>query len=112
PGADISPNLVADIVQGALQISGQACFAIKRVYVPESVLSPFLTRIEGVLREYVVGDGLDPATTLGPLHNRTQHERALSLLDSSTSEGGDAVAFGTLQAGLEKEGYFMRPHVV
>jgi acyl-CoA reductase-like NAD-dependent aldehyde dehydrogenase len=56
----------------------------------------------------VVGDGMDPATTMGPLKNAAQYKKALGYLD-------DARASGTIVAGGEPvagPGYFVRPTIV
>jgi acyl-CoA reductase-like NAD-dependent aldehyde dehydrogenase len=56
----------------------------------------------------IVGDGLDPATTMGPIQNASQYHKALGYLE-------DARASGTIIAGGEPvpgPGYFIRPTIV
>jgi acyl-CoA reductase-like NAD-dependent aldehyde dehydrogenase len=56
----------------------------------------------------VVGDGLDPATTMGPLQNAAQYKKALGYLE-------DARASGRIISGAApapSPGYFIRPTIV
>lgn len=58
---------VAAIVEGAMFNSGQSCSGVQRIYVHQSRYQEFLNQAEEVARRYVLGNPLDPATTLGPL---------------------------------------------
>jgi acyl-CoA reductase-like NAD-dependent aldehyde dehydrogenase len=56
----------------------------------------------------VVGDGLDAATQMGPLQNKTQFEKVKEFLE-------DARAHGKIIAGgkaLDRDGYFIAPTIV
>jgi acyl-CoA reductase-like NAD-dependent aldehyde dehydrogenase len=105
---DADPRAVAEgIYAAAMAIAGQACVAIKRVYVHESLYDAVCDELGRLARETVVGDGLEPGTQMGPLQNRAQFERVKGLLE-------DARRHGTVVAGglLEREGYFVRPTIV
>jgi acyl-CoA reductase-like NAD-dependent aldehyde dehydrogenase len=56
--------------------SGQVCLAIKRVYVARPVFAAVTEAVGDVLAAAVVGHGLDPASTLGPLASGPQLARA------------------------------------
>jgi acyl-CoA reductase-like NAD-dependent aldehyde dehydrogenase len=60
-------HAVENLVDGAFFNSGQSCCAIERIYVHSRVWDEFLDRFVALTREYVLGDPLDPATTLGPM---------------------------------------------
>ena len=60
---------VENIVDGAFFNSGQSCCGIERVYVDRSLFAEFVDRAAALASEYVLGDPLDPATTLGPMVN-------------------------------------------
>ena len=60
-------HAVENLVDGAFFNSGQSCCAIERVYVHARVWDEFLHRFVALTRDYVLGDPLDPATTLGPM---------------------------------------------
>ncbi len=60
-------HAVASLVEGAFFNSGQCCCGIERVYVHEKIYDEF---IEGFIAEtgnYVVGNPLEQATTMGPM---------------------------------------------
>jgi acyl-CoA reductase-like NAD-dependent aldehyde dehydrogenase len=98
----------AKILQGAMTNSGQICFAIKRVYVPESLYEAMCAELARLADQLVVGDGLDAATQMGPLQNKVQFDKVREFL-------ADAHANGRVIAGgkvLEREGYFIAPTVV
>ncbi|MPZ09014.1 MAG: aldehyde dehydrogenase family protein [Kiloniellaceae bacterium] len=58
---------VENIVDGAFFNSGQSCCGIERIYVHESLYRPFVERFVEVTGNYLLGDPLDPGTTLGPM---------------------------------------------
>jgi acyl-CoA reductase-like NAD-dependent aldehyde dehydrogenase len=60
-------HAVESLVDGAFFNSGQSCCAIERIYVHRQVWDEFLERFVGLTRDYVLGDPLDPATTMGPM---------------------------------------------
>lgn len=88
--------------------AGQICFSAKRVYVPNSIIEPFVAELVALSRKEHVGDGIDPATTMGPVQNRTQYERVLDLIESARTSG-TIVAGGDVVAG---GGYFVPPTII
>ena len=52
---------------GGFGTSGQRCTAASRVVVHEKVYRPFLEQFVARAKALRVGDGLDPATQMGPL---------------------------------------------
>jgi acyl-CoA reductase-like NAD-dependent aldehyde dehydrogenase len=101
-------EVAAKIFQGAMVNSGQVCLAIKRVYVPDSLYEAMCAELAALANATVVGDGLDAATQMGPLQNKTQFEKVKGFLD-------DARAHGKIIAGgkpLERDGYFIAPTIV
>ncbi len=58
---------IANLVDGAFFNSGQCCCGIERVYVHEGVYDEFVDGFVSLTRDYVVGNPLDAATTLGPM---------------------------------------------
>src|SRR5262249_50507097 len=106
---DTDPKEVAPkIYAAAMAIAGQACVAIKRLYVHDSLYHAVCDELGRLGREAVIGDGLEPGTQMGPLQNRAQFERVKGFLQ-------DARRNGTVVAGggaLEREGYFVRPTIV
>jgi acyl-CoA reductase-like NAD-dependent aldehyde dehydrogenase len=92
----------------AMDNAGQICLAAKRIFVPAGMYDEFCAEMARLADATVVGDGLDPATTMGPIQNAAQYAKALDYLD-------DARASGTIIAGGEAgdgPGYFVRPTIV
>lgn len=60
-------HAIANLVDGTFYNSGQCCCGIERIYVHEKVYDEF---VEGFIAEttnYIVGNPLDHATTMGPM---------------------------------------------
>jgi len=102
--AKIGPAVFA----AAFANNGQACIAIKRLYVHDSVYEPMCTELAKLADAAVIGDGLEPGTQFGPLQNRKQFERVLSLLEEAKTRG-KIIAGGE---ALNRRGYFIRPTIV
>ena len=60
-------HAVANLVDGAFYNSGQCCCGIERVYVHEKVYDEFVEGFIALTKDYVVGNPLDQATTMGPM---------------------------------------------
>jgi acyl-CoA reductase-like NAD-dependent aldehyde dehydrogenase len=60
-------HAVASLVDGAFFNSGQCCCGIERVYVHEKVYDQFVEGFIAETKNYVVGNPLEQATTLGPM---------------------------------------------
>ncbi len=107
---DADPAKVAPaLFQGAFRNSGQICIAIKRIYAEEKVAPALVEALAAEARKAVVGDGMDPDTTLGPINNRPQFERVCELVESARSDGGTFVTGGEPLPG---SGYFVPPTLV
>ncbi len=82
--------------------------AVKRIYAHESIYDALVIALGAEAKQAKLGDGLDPATTLGPIQNRRQFERVCELRDDARSRGH--LEEGALRpAG---DGYFVSPTVV
>src|SRR5262249_59092715 len=105
---DADPKEVAPKIYAAATVmSGQACMAIKRLYVHDSIYDAVCAELGQLARETVVGDGLEPGTQMGPIQNKAQFERVKGFLE-------DARQHGTIVAGgrvLDGEGYFVQPTI-
>jgi acyl-CoA reductase-like NAD-dependent aldehyde dehydrogenase len=66
--ADVNlEHAVANLVDGSFFNSGQSCCGIERIYVDEAVYDDFVQGFVELTKQYVLGDPLDPETTLGPM---------------------------------------------
>lgn len=114
-----SPVLVfddADIPRAAQLLAhlktlnaGQVCMAPGRFYVQEGVAPAFTEAFAAAMNQRVVGDGLDSATTMGPL----AHERRVGAMEAFTRDACERGA--TLLTGgsrLSRPGSFYPPTVL
>jgi succinate-semialdehyde dehydrogenase/glutarate-semialdehyde dehydrogenase len=94
---------------GKFRNAGQVCVSPTRFLVQEKVYDSFVDRFVGHAKAMKVGDGLDKATTMGPLAN----PRRIVAMESFI---GDAVKHGaTLRTGgnrIGNKGNFFEPTVV
>jgi acyl-CoA reductase-like NAD-dependent aldehyde dehydrogenase len=92
-----SPNVIfadADLdqaLEGALTgyvgNQGQNCFNGTRIFVERPIYDEFTQRLCEASNGLTIGDPFDPATVLGPLISREQHERVGRYVASGKSEG-------------------------
>ena len=66
PDADLDKT-IAELVDGSFFNSGQSCCAVERIYVARERFDDFVDGFVDLAGRYVLGDPLDPGTTLGPM---------------------------------------------
>jgi aldehyde dehydrogenase (NAD+) len=88
--------------------AGQICCAGTRLFVERAVFDEVVERVAAVGTALVQGDGMDPATQLGPLASAQQYERVNGYLEVGSQAGARAVIGG---APLAREGYFVPPTI-
>ena len=65
--------------------------AIKRLYVPADRLPDGGTRWSRALSRTVVGDGLEPEVTMGPVHTEAARDRVEAMIADAAPEATDVV---------------------
>ena len=60
-------HAIENLVDGAFYNSGQCCCGVERIYVDAAVYDDFVAGFTDLTRNYVVGNPLEQATTLGPM---------------------------------------------
>lgn len=107
---DVNPKEVAaEIFEGAFSQNGQACIAIKRLYVHEDVYNEMVAELSKLAEKTKLGDGLEPEVEMGPINNRAQLERVIELTEDARNNGAVIVTGGKQ---LERPGYFFPPTIV
>jgi acyl-CoA reductase-like NAD-dependent aldehyde dehydrogenase len=81
------PHAIENIVDGAYFNSGQSCCGLQRIYVHESVYERFTAGCVDLIRQYRLGEPLDPATTLGPVVRTAAAETIRAQLRSAIAAG-------------------------
>jgi acyl-CoA reductase-like NAD-dependent aldehyde dehydrogenase len=87
PDVDIDDALVEKIVGATFLTSGQVCMAIKRLYVHESKRAAMVDALVARVGREVVGDGLEPEVTMGPVHRPAARDRVEAMLEDATVRG-------------------------
>lgn len=80
-----------NVVDGAFFNSGQSCCAIERVYVHADVYLDFIAKAAEVTNQYVLGDPLDMATTLGPMVRTSSADFVRGQISEALSQGACAL---------------------
>jgi acyl-CoA reductase-like NAD-dependent aldehyde dehydrogenase len=80
-------HAIENIVDGAYFNSGQSCCGLQRIYVHESIYDRFAKGCVELIRNYKLGDPLDPETSLGPLVRTAAAEGIRSQLHASIAAG-------------------------
>lgn len=90
----------ADLDEAAKAISvgrffncGQACLAIKRLYVQEGVYDALLERLIERAKKLKPGNGMDRDSRMGPMHTETQRAEVEAQVQDAL-ERGARIAFG------------------
>lgn len=94
PGTHIEP-LLENLFWGCFINAGQTCAALKRLYVHESQYADVVDAFATYMRKISVGNGLDPATLVGPVSNRMQLDKVMSLVADARSAGARIVMGGS-----------------
>jgi len=98
-------------VAGIFAASGQTCIAGSRLLVQKSIYQQVLDGIVQRAQTLRMGDPLDPATEMGPVAHRAQHERVSGLISKAVDEGAKLVAGGPGDVPEAGPGFFVRPTV-
>ncbi|MFO1400959.1 MAG: aldehyde dehydrogenase family protein [Steroidobacteraceae bacterium] len=96
-------HAVENIVDGAYFNSGQSCCGLQRVYVHEKLHDAFVDGFVALTKQYVLGNPLDPATTLGPVVRTAAADTIRAQVQASIAAGArpvlDARDFAADRAG-------------
>ena len=107
---DVDPKAIAKKVFFASFVnSGQVCMAIKRIYAHEKIYDALCAALVEEAKRAVVGDGLDPATELGPIQNKMQYDKVVDILEDTKRRGATILAGGEVPEG---PGFFLPPTLV
>jgi acyl-CoA reductase-like NAD-dependent aldehyde dehydrogenase len=105
PDIDVE-KVASSAVVAKTRNTGQVCIAPQRFLVHASIAERFSAAVVAAANAQVVGHGLDPKTTVGPLINARQRDRVAELVDTS----GARVLTGGVRP--ERPGYFYAPTVL
>lgn len=92
---DADPVATARLsVQGKSRNAGQVCVSPTRFFVHESIYDCFVDEFARGANALKVGDGMDPASEMGPLINLRRVEKIAELVSDAVAKGARVVAGG------------------
>jgi acyl-CoA reductase-like NAD-dependent aldehyde dehydrogenase len=95
--------------QSRLLNTGQSCIAAKRFIVVKEVAEKFTKLFVEDTNAEVVGDPLDPKTTIGPLVRDSQRQALAKQVDDARTKGAKILTGGK---PLNGDGFFYEPTII
>ena len=109
--ADLS-EAVNSAVRQCMLNSGQTCIAWSRLLVPRHLHDQAAELAADVVASYVLGDPLEPSTTLGPVATSAHRGRVRAAIQNGVDEGATLVAGGPDPPGGLDRGWFVSPTIL
>ncbi len=107
--ADIDKAVSAASV-GRFFNCGQACLAIKRLYLFDSIADEFIEKLVGKVKKLRLGEGLTQGTMIGPLHMARQRDLIEAQVEDAVEKGTEVLVGGKRPEGeVYKNGFFYSP---
>jgi acyl-CoA reductase-like NAD-dependent aldehyde dehydrogenase len=92
---------------------GQACLAIKRLYVQEGAYDELMTKLVARAEKLKVGNGLEKESRMGPMHTQTQRAEVEAQVQDALDRGAKVVYGGGRPEGAGFEaGNFLNPAIL
>jgi succinate-semialdehyde dehydrogenase/glutarate-semialdehyde dehydrogenase len=92
---------------------GQACLAVKRVFVQESVADQVIEKVVVRAKKLKVAAGTDAAAQMGPMHTEEGRDTIEQQLKDAVDRGGRVLAGGNrLRGEAFDRGFFFEPTVI
>jgi acyl-CoA reductase-like NAD-dependent aldehyde dehydrogenase len=88
--ADLA-HAIETLVDGAMFNSGQSCCGIERIYVHVDLYDRFVQGCVELVQHYVLGNPLDPDTTLGPMVRTAAADFVRAQTDEAVRQGARAL---------------------
>ncbi|MEY8190063.1 aldehyde dehydrogenase [Peribacillus simplex] len=111
--ANMDEAAIKRLRMGILRAAGQVCSAVKRVYVQESRYDEVVEKLTKEFSRMVIGDGIQPDVTMGPLNNKAQYDFVNGLIERTAKSGGNIITTGIqLNPETWDKGYYMCPSII
>jgi succinate-semialdehyde dehydrogenase/glutarate-semialdehyde dehydrogenase len=78
---------------------GQACLAIKRLYLFDTIYDEFVQKLVGKVEKLRVGNGLEQGVIVGPLHTAAQRDEIEAQVNDAVQRGARVLAGGKRPGG-------------
>jgi len=98
-------------LSGAFASTGQRCTATSRVVIEEEIADQFVAALVERAKKYVVGDGLEPETEMGPSVDENQMNTVLRYIEIGKKEAKLLCGGERLGGPRYEKGWFVAPTV-
>lgn len=111
---DVDPTEAAKkAVTAKFRNMGQVCISPSRFFVPESMRLEFETAAAKFASGLRLGNGLDPATEAGPVHDAIRRAECEALVEDAVKQGARLLAGGKRPTGPQyAKGFWFEPTVL
>eukprot|EP00511_Aplanochytrium_stocchinoi_P000723 CAMPEP_0204827570 /NCGR_PEP_ID=MMETSP1346-20131115/5007_1 /ASSEMBLY_ACC=CAM_ASM_000771 /TAXON_ID=215587 /ORGANISM="Aplanochytrium stocchinoi, Strain GSBS06" /LENGTH=492 /DNA_ID=CAMNT_0051956051 /DNA_START=229 /DNA_END=1706 /DNA_ORIENTATION=- len=100
------------MVDGSFFNAGQSCCGIERVFVDASVYDEFVSGARELISEYVLGNPMDSATSMGPMARPDAVAGLASLVADAREKGGKILIGGNATSDVNGLGRFFEPTLI
>jgi len=98
-------------MQSAFNNAGQMCGAWTRFVVPREKIDEVTEIAVAIAKGYVVGDPLDPDTTIGPIVSAAQRTSILEYIQTGLREGAKLAIGGVERPKHLRRGFYVQPTI-
>jgi acyl-CoA reductase-like NAD-dependent aldehyde dehydrogenase len=92
---------------------GQACLAVKRLYLVEKIADGFIEKLIEKAKKLRIGNGLKPDTIMGPLHTAEQRKEVEEQVEDAVQRGAKVLHGAERPRGTEyDQGFYLMPTLV
>ncbi|SDO90895.1 aldehyde dehydrogenase family protein [Pseudomonas jinjuensis] len=105
-------HAVENLVDGAFFNSGQSCCGIERIYVDRAIYPRFVEAFAELTRQYVLGNPLQQATTLGPLVSPRAAAFVRGQIAAAQAQGAKALIDPHGFAAMPIDSAYLAPQVL
>ena len=92
--------------------AGQTCVCANTFFVHESIVEVFTAKLAAKVAALVVGDGLTPGVTTGPVISARAVEGAAAFVADAVARGARIVMGGSRPTNVGAKGHFFAPTVL
>lgn len=103
---------IENLVDGSFFNSGQSCCGIERIYVHEKIYDTFVEGFVDLVKNYRLGDPINPETTLGPMVRASAAEFVRKQVEEAIQKGAKALINPSLFPKDEPGTSYLAPQVL
>lgn len=97
---DADPKAIAmGLFWGAFLNMGQTCACAKRLYVHDSLHDAVVSELKALATNMPMGNGMELGIAMGPIQNRMQYDKVVSLVEQAKAGGATIVCGGSAPSG-------------